>query len=388
VLLAACGGSRSNNPAPALTQAPALATSAVTPPLPAGSVSPPPVTAAAEPRPEAPQTAAATAPPAGQSATATAAPSLTGQLLITREDGLYRRDMASGNERRLFGPPNGRFITFPAWSADGRRFAYVLSQPYQPSGDWGDDLYVANADGDGRTVAFRHDALGAQIESPSWSPDGNSILFSYLRIVLDKQGGVIDQIYEVRRLDLSGGTSTVLKDAGEPQLCADGSRFAYRGFDRTNNTWDMVGVANADGTAARVLVGTKDGLLTFFAPHPSPDCTRVVFSAVGAGPQPSSRDTPAASVPSVSSGHLLAALGESSRDGSPWDLWLVRMDGSSLTRLTQVNEDQPCPAWSRDGSTILFVGTLRLYAASADGSGLRTVAPGAIHAQIAWWQSP
>ena len=45
------------------------------------------------------------------------------------------------------------------------------------------------------------------------------------------------------------------------------------------------------------------------------------------------------------------------------------------------------PAWSRDGSSILFVGTLDLYLVSADGSSLRMIANGAIHGQIAWWQS-
>jgi Tol biopolymer transport system component len=325
-------------------------------------------------------------------------------LLVTRNDGLYRRDLAAGRETKVATAPSGRFITFPAWAPDGKRFAYILSLPFQPNGDWGDDLYLADADGRNQKLILKHDGAGARLESPSWLPDGSALLYGYLHLVFDKSGNLQQQVYEVRRLEIGSSTaSTVLRDAGAPQLCRDGSRFAFLGFDRASNTWAAVGFATAQGGDARTLASTKDGLLTFYGAAPSSDCTTVVFAAVGPGPQgPPNGGLPLGVQSAGTSGILAPAasavlprphaervtFGRVARpaDGSPWDLWLVSATGGGLRQLTHIGEDQPYPAWSPDGGVILCVGTYALYEVTLSGEQPRSIAPGEMHGQLSWWQ--
>jgi Tol biopolymer transport system component len=57
----------------------------------------------------------------------------------------------------------------------------------------------------------------------------------------------------------------------------------------------------------------------------------------------------------------LAAAGRPSAHGLPWDLWLIRRDGSGLRRLTRLAEDDASLAWSPDGAWLAFQGTGGLY---------------------------
>jgi Tol biopolymer transport system component len=56
--------------------------------------------------------------------------------------------------------------------------------------------------------------------------------------------------------------------------------------------------------------------------------------------------------------------------GLPYDLWLVKPDGSGLKRLTTLFEDHTMPAWSNDGKKITFLTGLALYTIDADGKNL------------------
>ena len=63
----------------------------------------------------------------------------------------------------------------PAWSPDGRRLAYVHSTGRQLGpGTSGTEIWVMNADGSGKRRLTRNSLWDG---SPTWSPDGRSILF-------------------------------------------------------------------------------------------------------------------------------------------------------------------------------------------------------------------
>jgi hypothetical protein len=47
--------------------------------------------------------------------------------------------------------------------------------------------------------------------------------------------------------------------------------------------------------------------------------------------------------------------------GLPYDLWLIKPDGSGLRRLTALFEDQPVPIWTKDGKKVVFLAGLGLY---------------------------
>ena len=64
-----------------------------------------------------------------------------------------------------------------AWAPDGQRIAFssggIISSYYQPR-----DLEIINADGTGRMVLVDGDLDGTTNTSPSWAPDGQSIVFA------------------------------------------------------------------------------------------------------------------------------------------------------------------------------------------------------------------
>jgi Tol biopolymer transport system component len=62
--------------------------------------------------------------------------------------------------------------TWPAWSPDGTRLAFVSLR------DFNVEIYVANADGSGETRLTDDPALN---RGPAWSPDATRIAFESFR---------------------------------------------------------------------------------------------------------------------------------------------------------------------------------------------------------------
>ena len=307
-------------------------------------------------------------------------------LLITRDQSLYLRDMKSGKESKLLTAPANQFITYPAWSSDGRRFVYMLDSPFQgnTNADWGSDMYVADANGANQKLILKHDQTGAELESPTWTPDGKAIIFSYFLTQYDAQGQYKGQVYQAQKLDLASGAVTpFLDDATGTELCSDGSKIAYVDFNQTDFTSFGVWVSDGDGKNGKLIAGSNGTLQAFASPVFSPDCKRIIFAAVGGALGQQQTGT---------TGTLLTRLIDAFRPqaadahGPPWDLWTVNVDGTDLKRVTHVNEDLPYPAWSTDGQTVLFLGTGGLYQMSADGSNLKKIDQGTVHGQIAWHQ--
>ncbi len=135
----------------------------------------------------------------------------------------------------------------PAWSPDGTRIAYrglALDSTYE--------IYVVDvASGDAERVTHeRRDAASDYPSPPSWLPDGEAIVFQ------------VGEPPVVRRVDLAtGATTTIVNDAGIPDVSPDGSQIAF-------NTWSVVKVTlvGMDGSNRTMIPSANDECCARWSP--------------------------------------------------------------------------------------------------------------------------
>ncbi len=241
----------------------------------------------------------------------------------------------------------------PSWSPDGNSIVYH-HVPFSPSDSYG--LYIWD------TVSSKPRYLsggGFRAEYPDWSPEGD-------RIVFESSG----QIYKIKT---NGDSLTRLTFSGEnffPEWSPNGSKIVY---DRIDSVWMM----DADGSNKKSVVRGR---------HPSfsPDGSKILFVY---GIQLNLVDTTGSNVvvltslsgggtrhPSFSPGGDKIVF-EHQLSGETADIWVMNSDGSNLTRLT--TDGGQAPAWSPDGSKIIYNNTCQyngyLWIMNPDGSKKRQI---------------
>ena len=241
---------------------------------------------------------------------------------------------------------------------------------YSPSDNGGvGDIYVMNADGSGQVNLTNNPA---EDYPAGWSPDGSKILFETNR----------DGNYEIYVMNADGSgqvnlTNNPASDA-DPAWSPDGSKIAFNS-SRDGNV--EVYVLNADGSGLRNLTNNPAGDLR---PAWSPDGSKIAFlrnldiyvmNADGSGQvnltnNPATDDQPAWSP----DGSKIAFT--RSPDGASFSIYVMQVDGSSITRLTTTTQDDGA-AWSPEGTKIAFssfsggiYGQWQIYVMNADGSGV------------------
>ena len=205
-------------------------------------------------------------------------------------------------------------------------------------GNW--DIYVMDNDG-GNPRNLTNNRHGDY--SPSWSPDGNRIVFSS-----DRDGHVIDgrPTDEIYVMDVDGGNPRRLTnhrgDDGYPSWSPDGNRIVFWS-DRDGNFNFEIYVMDADGGNPQNLTNNPN---LDWNPSWSPDGKRIVFDSV--------RDGNARNDFEINA-----------------EIYVMDADGQNQRRLTNHRGDDGYPSWSPDGERIAFMsernGNAEIYVMDADG---------------------
>lgn len=183
---------------------------------------------------------------------------------------------------------------------------------------------------------------------PSWSPDGERILFVSTR---EQQRG---QLYSIHR---DGSQLTSLGVNGtDPTVAPDGRQVLYTSGLRLILS-DLVG---ADSFS---LLELSEGDISLTSPSWAPDGTRLVFG--------------------VSPGLLYTM--DLADAPCAWTSPAVFAECPSLTRLVNGTVDDSNPAWSPDGDWIAFQDHFRISVVRPDGTGLRPLTDATFLAREPTW---
>jgi Tol biopolymer transport system component len=309
-----------------------------------------------------------------------------GKLIYSRPDAIVELDVASGEMVELLRAETPTsFLLDPAVSDNNRQLAYVMQPPAQIIDgryDAGTDLWVANRDGTGARMVYRHTQPNALVRFPRWTPDGDIVAIIQQ---IEEVDGIAQVAYTVQRLDPESGQLTkLLDDAYAIAVSPDGSRIAYAKPLADGN--QRLEEAPLDGSSApAVLVEPSENLLPFNSPVYSPDGASIAFASAD---QTAAREGGAMDRRMRGREHSLRrALGTAAspeRNGLPEDIWLVSADSGRPRLLAELKEDLPSLTWSGDGEHIYVLGSAGLYEIDATSGAVTRIGEGAFHGQIDW----
>jgi Tol biopolymer transport system component len=298
---------------------------------------------------------------------------VTGKLLISRDGNFYSFDLSNRRENQLSRFPKSALAAAPALAPDRKSVAYTYYVvPTNANDLGGSDLYLMDVDGANMRLFQAHGQSGRTFQAPCWAMDGQTI-FASLVTPSPVNGQATGTRSTIVRIPASGGAPTEIIEGSDPTLSPDGKLLAYLSSDSQVGT--RLWVSNLDGSGARELLKNHPvGALQ--SPRFSPDSSRIAFAAAGS---PVKARRPNAEFP-----FALLAPDIAEADGTPMDVWTIRVDRTDLRQLTATLDHNPFTAWSPDGKWIAEAGELSLTIVDANGTRAEPIANNMRATGIVW----
>ena len=293
-----------------------------------------------------------------------AAQGLTGRIVWPKDGDLWVYDLASKQQTKITDLPAGAAVTGATWSPDGKRiiFAQFYRRPNERSS--GADLMVANADGSDAHVFAERDAANTVLETPEWMPSGQ-VYYTTRRVNNGRETQTV-----VRQTE--GGTpETLVDNAYDPAVSPDEKTLIYVRSTRAGQALYRKTMGES-GDGCELI---SDQVFQYLSlPRISPDGKRVALGGSGepnAGPSGCGGDprshSPAASLPGGLDVATLLQPAVAEAHGLPADVYSLNLDGSDMTRIAEIKDDDPTVAFSSDGSRLAIFGVAALFVVDASG---------------------
>lgn len=234
------------------------------------------------------------------------------ETLGVRLNGLYVEDMATGDRRRL--PAQDGYVNSPSWSPDGDRVAYSYTDP-----DGLSHLYVLDAE-DPQAEPEQLTSGDVVDDSPRWSPDGEQLVFASIR------DGDFD--WRLFILDLASGDITGVGSTDGhsvyPDWSPDGRFVVYS--NRAGDEYKIRLLDLETGEDRRLTDGPGEDMFPRF----SPDGAELLYST--------------------------------DVDDGVWQLYVHDLITETSRRLIGSDSMDQYGAWSPDGKHVVFsAGHLAVY---------------------------
>ncbi len=281
------------------------------------------------------------------------------RLYVLDGDGFS--EIVNGKHQLILAPPPEAFIYDASISRDGQQLAVAIQLPPQqgvePSQyNFGVDLYV-NAPGSTQlTMIVKHQRTGEIVSRPNWLPGGKQLVFAdYGR----NDDGSSD--LHIETVDVATGQRQRLIDnAIEPALSPDAKSLAYVAIDQTTGAENLAVRDLATGESHLII--SDRSLVNVSAIAWSPDGKRLAFASADPVTAPNANQVPFIPTPlatSVSGSTSPGTTPPVSRLAHPTlaDAWVVNLDGSGLTKRTDLADASLSLAWSADDVSIYALGS-------------------------------
>jgi hypothetical protein len=311
---------------------------------------------------------------------------VTGRLIVPRASGLAAIGLSDRSIRAMPILPAQGVTTGVVGAQD--RSVFAVPRFWRPPDHkvGGQDILLVDPTSGTLRSSVERSQPGEALGSPTWLPDGSLI---YER----RQLSGSNEAVRIERARPGASGQMLAENASSPSVSPDGTLLAMVRFAGT----DRLYVRPVDGGAELLLVERPE-ILSIAFPRFSPDGGWIAFTAASEQAVAAGDARQAVATSDADAGapaHFWAR--QSIRDavsvlapraarahGVPWDVWVVRPDGTGLRRVTSFADDDSSVAWSPDGRWLATFSAEAVHVVSFDGSEAYCVANEGGYGAIEW----